>query len=59
MQDVKDKARKYVAIWAEDARLLKELSQYTGRTQVALIHAAILLLAAATVPDRKEAQDAC
>jgi hypothetical protein len=58
MQDVTEKARKYVGIWVEDARVLKALSQSTGRSQVALIHAAILLLAAATVPDRKEAQDA-
>ena len=59
MQDVTDKARTYVAIWAEDARLLKELSQYTRRTQVALVHTAILLLAAAYLPDRKEDKDAC
>jgi predicted DNA-binding protein len=39
-----DKARKYLALWGEDADRLKQLSQETGRTQVELLHEAILTL---------------
>ena len=39
-----DKARKYIALWAEDADRLKRLSQATGKTQVALAHEALTAL---------------
>ena len=39
-----DKARKYLAVWGEDADRLKALSQHTGRTQVELLHEAIIAL---------------
>jgi predicted DNA-binding protein len=39
-----DKARKMIALWAEDANRLKRLSDHTGRTQVELIHEAIVEL---------------
>jgi predicted DNA-binding protein len=36
-----DKARKAVALWAEDVTRLQNLSARTGRTQVELLHQAI------------------
>jgi predicted DNA-binding protein len=36
-----DKARKSVALWAEDVTRLQHLSARTGRTQVELLHQAI------------------
>jgi hypothetical protein len=36
-----DKARKAIALWAEDATRLQRLSARTGRTQVELLHQAI------------------
>jgi predicted DNA-binding protein len=36
-----DKARKAVALWAEDVTRLQRLSARTGRTQVELLHQAI------------------
>jgi predicted DNA-binding protein len=36
-----DKARKAIALWAEDATRLQRLSARTRRTQVELLHQAI------------------
>ena len=38
-----NKARKHVSLWTDDADELKALSDATGRTQVQLLHEAILL----------------
>jgi predicted DNA-binding protein len=39
-----DKARKSLALWAEDVTRLQHLSAATGKTQVELAHEAILEL---------------
>jgi hypothetical protein len=44
MIDPIDKARKYIALWTEDAKRLKLMSLVTGRTQVELIHEGLTLL---------------
>lgn len=42
MREVINKTVKYVAMWAEDAHRLKRLAQQTGRTQVELVHEALV-----------------
>jgi predicted DNA-binding protein len=54
MPDKIDKARKYLALWAEDADRLKQLSQQTGRTQVELLHEAIGNLARYLVTKKEQ-----
>jgi hypothetical protein len=57
-----DKARKSIAAWGVTADLLKNLSEFTGRSQIELLHQAVNALAVEvsqdTTDDEEEATHA-
>jgi hypothetical protein len=58
MDTVIEKARKYIGIWADDGKRLKQMSEQTGRTQVEIVHAALVAYERQLATE-KEDKDAC